>query len=155
MDILLHSALPFVEFGLLLILVTRLLLDRELNGKFLAAWTTLGLLALAALTHTPSSLAAYLYLPLFLSPWTVSCTLLAAVILREYRREYKLLGQRTKNRSALFAGAVTATAAGILCWNVKLGGLGAPLLVASFVLLGYCAQANRKVHYSNTRRPSS
>lgn len=156
MDILQHSGFAFVEFCLLLTLVTWLLMDKQVDAKFLIFWTSLGLLALAALAHTPPGLIGYLYLPFFVSTWSEVCTLIAAVILREYRREYKLLGHNKKIRVALSVGTLTAIAAGFVCWSVKLGGLGLPLLLTSFLLLGYCAQANRKrSDQSYKRRPSS
>lgn len=138
MELFQYSGFQTVEFALTVILAARLFLSRSLTSSFLVGWLTLAAAGVAGLHYANDQIPA---LPFFVSGWRILVTVFGAALLGEIVEEWR--GSPGGHSTAHFVGlAITLVGTGLVWWN-NFVATSTALLMAGFVLLGYCARENR------------
>ena len=131
MELFQYSGFQTIEFALTVILAIRLLITRSCSAS----------LAVASLTllHLRSELVPIL--PFFVSAWRILATLFGATLVGEFVEEWRKSPGGLGTAHTL--GVATSLAGVGLIWLNNDPVSATCLLMADFVVLGYCARENR------------
>jgi len=138
MELFQYSGFQTIEFALTVILAIRLLITRSCSASFLIGLATLAVASLTLL-HLRSELVPIL--PFFVSAWRILATLFGATLVGEFVEEWRKSPGGLGTAHTL--GVATSLAGVGLIWLNNDPVSATCLLMADFVVLGYCARENR------------